>query len=74
MCIRDRIGGPVGIAVNLGLLAYGLWDLWGRMKDLYGLLKVWFWGFWDANTEADLDKAGEHFAQALSKGGITRCV
>lgn len=65
------IGGPVGLAVNLGLLAYGLWDLWGRMKDLYGLLKVWFWGFWDANTEADLDKAGEHFAQALSKGGIT---
>lgn len=65
------ISGPVGIAINVALLIYGLWDLWDRVRELYSLLKDWFWGFYNATNEAELDKAGQHFATAISKGGIT---
>ena len=69
--LASVISGPIGLGVNVLLLAYGLWDLWERIEELYGLLKEWLWGFYSATTEAQLDKAGEHFAKALSKGGVT---
>lgn len=65
------ISGPIGMAINVALLAYGLWDLWGRIQELYALLKEWFWGFYQATTEEELDRAGQHFAQALTRGGFT---
>ena len=65
------ISGPIGIAINVALLVYGLWDLWDRVRELYGLLKEWFWGFYNATNDKELDEAGQHFATAISKGGIT---
>ena len=65
------ISGPIGIAINVALLVYGLWDLWDRVRELYGLLKDWFWGFYNATNDQELDQAGQHFATAISKGGIT---
>ena len=65
------ISGPIGIAINVALLVYGLWDLWDRVRELYALLKDWFWGFYNATNDKELDEAGQHFATAISKGGIT---
>ena len=65
------ISGPIGIAINVALLVYGLWDLWDRVKELYALLKDWFWGFYNATNDQELDQAGQHFATAIGKGGIT---
>ena len=65
------ISGPIGIAINVALLVYGLWDLWDRVRELYSLLKDWFWGFYNATNDQELDQAGQHFATAISKGGIT---
>jgi len=65
------ISGPLGLAVNVIFLAYGVWQIWGTIGDTYALLKDWFWGFYNATTEPDLDEAGKHFAEGLAKGGLT---
>ena len=69
--LTSVISGPLGLAVNVIFLAYGVWQIWGTIGDTYALLKDWFWGFYNAKTEAELDEAGKHFAEGLAKGGLT---
>jgi len=65
------VTGPVGAAINLAFLAYGVFQIWGVIAETYALLKDWFWGFYSATTEAELERAGESFAKGFAKGGIT---
>ena len=69
--LASVISGPLGLAVNVIFLAYGVWQIWGTIGDTYALLKDWFWGFYNAKTEPELDEAGKHFAEGLAKGGLT---
>ena len=69
--LTSVISGPLGLAVNVIFLAYGVWQVWGTIGDTYALLKDWFWGFYNATTEPELDEAGKHFAEGLAKGGLT---
>ena len=69
--LTSVISGPLGLAVNVIFLAYGVWQIWGTIGDTYALLKDWFWGFYNAKTEPELDEAGKHFAEGLAKGGLT---
>ncbi len=64
------ISGPLGLAVNVVLLGYGVYSAWGTIEQTYEQFKDWFWGFYSARSEAELDKAGEHFAQGVVKGGM----
>lgn len=68
--IATIVGGLVGLAVNAVLIAYGLIELWEQLKAVGGTLAAWAQTAYEAQAEADLDRAGEHFASALSKGGI----
>lgn len=68
--LASVISGPIGMAINLIFLAYGIYSSWGTIEQTYEQFKDWFWGFYSAKTEADLDKAGEHFAAAVVKGGV----
>ncbi len=68
--IASVIGGLIGAAVNGLLLVYGLADLWERAGALWDSLRKWCMGWYEASTEAQLDAAGAHFAQAMSVGGI----
>ena len=69
--LASVISGPLGLAVNVIFLAYGVWQIWGTIGDTYALLRDWFWGFYNAKTEPELDEAGKHFAEGLAKGGLT---
>ena len=69
--LTSVISGPLGLAVNVIFLAYGVWQIWGTIGDTYSLLRSWFWGFYQATTEEELDEAGKHFAEGLAKGGLT---
>lgn len=40
------------------------------LEQTYALLKDWFWGFYQARTEDDLETAGQHFAAGVAKGGV----
>ena len=68
--VATIIGGPVGLAIDALILAYGLYELWPTVKqvigDLYHWLSVSYW----ANNEHDLKRAGKHFAHALGSGSI----
>lgn len=68
--IASVIGGLIGAAVNGLLLVYGLVDLWERAGALWGSLRKWCMGWYEASSEAELDAAGAYFAEALSVGGI----
>jgi len=68
--IATIVGGLVGLAVNAVLIAYGLMDLWEQIKSVGGTLAAWAQTAYEAQAEAELDRAGEHFASALSQGGI----
>lgn len=68
--IISVVSGPLGIAVNVLFLAYGLYSAWGTIEQTYERFRDWFWGFWGAKSESDLDKAGEHFASGVAKGGV----
>jgi hypothetical protein len=41
-----------------------------RSKQTYTQLNDWFWGFYEARTEEDLEAAGQHFATGFAKGGV----
>ena len=64
------ISGPLGLAVNVVLLGYGVYSAWGTIEETYEQFKDWFWGFYSARNEAELDKAGEHFARGVVQGGM----
>ena len=49
------ISGPLGLAVNVVLLGYGVYSAWGTIEETYEQFKDWFWGFYSARNEADLD-------------------
>ncbi len=68
--LASIISGPLGLAVNVIFLAYGVYSAWGTIEQTYEQFRDWFWGFYSARNEADLDKAGEHFAQGVVKGGL----
>jgi len=68
--IATIVGGLVGLAVNAVLIAYGLIELWDQLKAAGGSMKAWAQTAYEARDEADLDRAGAHFAIALSQGGI----
>lgn len=64
------ISGPIGLAVNLILMAYGLYSAWDTIEQTYSQLKDWFWGFYRARSDIDLEEAGAHFAKGFAKGGV----
>ena len=64
------IGGPVGIAINGLLAAYGLYELWPVVKQVAGDLWGWLRGAYYADTEDELKQSGQYFADALAKGGL----
>jgi hypothetical protein len=65
------IGGPIGVAINGLLAAYGLYELWPVVKEVGRDLWAWLRGAYYADTEDELKQAGQHFAAALAKGGLT---
>ena len=69
--IATVIGGLIGLAVNALLIAYGLVELWEQIKETGSSLHDWAVSAYEANNDSDLDTAAQHFATALSKGGIT---
>lgn len=69
--IATVVGGLIGLAVNAILIAYGLVDLWEQIKATSGDLRDWAMGAYQAQSDAELDTAAQHFAVALTKGGIT---
>lgn len=68
--LASVVSGPIGIAINLAMLGYGVYSSWETMEQTYALLKDWFWGFYQARTEDDLETAGQHFAAGVAKGGV----
>ena len=69
--IATVVGGLVGLAVNALLVAYGLVELWDQLKATGSELRDWARTAYSAGSDAELDSAAQHFAQALTKGGIT---
>ena len=69
--IATAVGGLIGLAVNAVLVIYGLVELWKQISEAIGDLRSWVQAAYAAETEAELDTAAQHFAAALSKGGIT---
>lgn len=69
--IATVVGGLVGLAVNALLIAYGLVELWDQIKATSHALREWAVTAYAAGSDAQLDAAAQHFATALSKGGIT---
>jgi hypothetical protein len=65
------IGGPIGVAINGLLAAYGLYELWPVVKEVGRDLWAWLRGAYYADNEGALIEAGQHFAAALAKGGLT---
>jgi len=66
--IATIIGGPIGTAVNLLLILYGISGLWSEIKHAAAEAKAWALAAYEARAEADLERAGQHFAKALSAG------
>jgi hypothetical protein len=69
--VATVVGGPVGLAVNALLVVYGLVGLWEQLKDTAGALKAWAQRAYEAKDDREMDAAAQHFAQALSTGGLT---
>lgn len=68
--IATTVGGLVGLAVNALLLIYGLVELWDQLKEIGSELHAWALAAYQAQSDKDLDLAAQHFAKALSEGGI----
>ncbi len=69
--IATVVGGLVGLAVNALLMIYGLIELWEEVQGVWDSLKEWAKAAYEAQRDAELDRAAQHFAAALSTGGIT---
>ena len=69
--IATVIGGLVGLAVNAILVVYGLVELWKQIQEAGHELRDWAVTTYNARNEAELDVAAQHFATALTQGGIT---
>ncbi|MFO0578946.1 MAG: hypothetical protein U1A78_33500 [Polyangia bacterium] len=69
--IATVVGGLIALAVNALLVVYGLVELWKPISEVAGDLKAWALAAYQAHSDAELDAAAVHFAEALSKGGIT---
>jgi hypothetical protein len=69
--IATVVGGLIGLAVNGLLIIYGLVELWDQVKGIAGSIQQWATSAYEAQSDADLERAAQHFATALSAGGIT---
>lgn len=69
--IATVVGGLIGLAVNGLLILYGLVELWAQVKGIAASMQQWAMAAYEAKNDADLDRAAQHFATALSAGGIT---
>jgi len=69
--IATVVGGLIGLAVNGLLIIYGLVELWDQVKGIAGSIQQWATSAYEAQSDADLERAAKHFATALSAGGIT---
>ena len=69
--IATVVGGLIGLAVNAVLIAYGLIELWEQIQAVSSALRGWAVTAYEAHDDAALDAAAQHFATALTKGGIT---
>lgn len=69
--IATVVGGLVGLAVNGLLIVYGMVELWEQVKGVAGSLKAWALSAYEARSDAEMEIAAKHFADALSAGGIT---
>ena len=66
--IATIVGGPVAWGVNALLVVLGLTELWGEIGALGADLREWLLAAYRAETDAELDGAGAHFAVALGRG------
>ena len=62
------ISGRLASASTSSLLAYGLWDLWERIEELYGLLKEWLWGFYSGNNGSAARQGWRALRQSAEQG------
>lgn len=69
--IATVVGGLIGLAVNALLIAYGLLELWEQIQEVGHALREWAVTAYEAQSDTELDAAAQHFATALTKGGIT---
>jgi len=69
--IATVVGGLVGLAVNAILVIYGLFELWKQIQEVGHELRDWAVTTYDARNDSELDVAAQHFATALTQGGIT---
>lgn len=69
--IATVVGGVIGLAVNALLIVYGLVELWEQIQEVGHELRDWAVTACEARSDAELDVAVQHFATALTKGGIT---
>ena len=69
--IATVVGGVIGLAVNALLIVYGLVELWEQIQEVGHELRDWAVTAYEAHNDAELDVAAQHFATALTKGGIT---
>lgn len=69
--VASIIGGPVGLAVNALLLAFGLREIWDRIETIGGALKDWFLLAYYATSDAELEAAGAALAKAEGTTLIT---
>lgn len=65
------VGGPVALALNGLLIAWGLYELWEQVKDSLNELKLWAYFAWNSRNEKELEVASQHFATFLAGGGLT---
>lgn len=68
--IATVVGGLLGLAVNALLIAYGVLELWEQLKSTAAEVRTWALSAYQAQRDAELDVAAQHFAQALSQGGL----
>lgn len=69
--IATVVGGLIGLAVNAILIVYGLVELWKQIQEVGHEVRDWAVTAYEARNDAELDVAAQHFATALTKGGIT---
>ena len=64
------ISGPLGLAVNVVLLGYGVYSAWGTIEETYEQFKDWFWGSILRATRRNSTRRVSTLPAAWSQGGM----
>ena len=69
--IASLVGGPIGVAVDFLLLAYGLYSLYRQLASTWESLKNWALTSYKAKDEQELRIGAKFFADAVSEGALS---